>query len=224
METELLHRQDLSLGGFAGLREYRLVMDPNVFGSRVNPGTWPGIGNFVYLADAWFNPKGDTRMHSHREVDVISVMVEGRIAHEGSLEHGQELKALDVQVQRAGGEGFSHNEVNPDDTPNRMLQLWVLPDKPGQPAGYKLYHLEKGAFTQVYGGSPEQTERFDNGTIIQAGLLNPGQTVRFDHPFVAYLATGAGAVNGLEVQAGDLIRGGAFEFAAQTPALLVAAH
>ena len=34
-----------------------------------------------------------------------------------------------VQVQRAGGEGFSHNEINPDDIENRMIQLWVVPEQ-----------------------------------------------------------------------------------------------
>jgi redox-sensitive bicupin YhaK (pirin superfamily) len=81
-------------------------------------------------------PHGETRMHAHHEIDVISVMVKGRIAHEGSLQHGQNLSGNDVQVQRAGGEGFSHNEINPDDNWNRMLQLWVLPEVPGQTADY----------------------------------------------------------------------------------------
>ena len=120
---EIIHRDDLHLGGFAGLTEHRLVMDPRPFGGHVEPGTWLGIGNFVYLADARFNPHGETRLHSHREVDVLSLMVEGRIAHEGSLEHGQEVSAGQVQVQRAGGEGFSHNEINPDDEKNRMIQF-----------------------------------------------------------------------------------------------------
>jgi hypothetical protein len=43
---------------------------------------------------------------------MISVMVEGRIAHEWLLEHGWEMSDTDNQVQRAGGEGFSHNEIN----------------------------------------------------------------------------------------------------------------
>ena len=33
-----------------------------------------------------------------------------------------------VQVQRAGGEGFVHNEVNPDDKENRIIQMWVTPE------------------------------------------------------------------------------------------------
>lgn len=84
---QALHRDDLERGGFAGLREHRLVMYPKVFPGRANSGTWPGIENFVDLADARFMPNGETRMHDHKEVDVISVMAEGRIAHEGSLEH-----------------------------------------------------------------------------------------------------------------------------------------
>ena len=68
---EILHRDNLPRGGFAGLREHRLVLDPKVFGPSVNPTAWPGIGNFVYLADARFVPKGETGMHPHKEVDVF---------------------------------------------------------------------------------------------------------------------------------------------------------
>jgi len=117
---EILHRDELKRGGFAGLREYRLVTDTRLFGEHSSNQSWNGIGNFVYLADARFLPKGETRLHSHKEIDVISVMVEGCIKHEGSLEHGQEMQSHHVQAQRAGGEGFSHNEINPDDTENRM--------------------------------------------------------------------------------------------------------
>lgn len=174
---EVLQRDDLKRGGFAGLRETRLVMDRRVYGSRAEAGSWDGIGNFVYLADARFLPKGETRMHSHKEIDVISVMVEGRIAHEGSLEHGQEMGNHDVQAQRAGGEGFSHNEINPNDTENRMIQLWVLPERAGEPAGYKLYSPKEGGMTRVYGGSTDQDETLDSQTLIDIGLLAVGNSV-----------------------------------------------
>jgi redox-sensitive bicupin YhaK (pirin superfamily) len=204
---EILHRDDLTLGGFAGLREHRLVMGSKAWGDRREPGTWEGIGNFVYLADARFLPGGETRMHSHREVDVISVMVDGRITHEGSLEHGQEMGSADVQVQRAGGEGFSHNEINPDDTENRMIQLWVLPERPGEPAAYKLYRPKRGGMTPVYGGSTDQDGTFDSNTKIDVGLLEAGQTMSASGPFLAYLTRGSGIIAGVAVTDGDLIRG-----------------
>ena len=148
-----LRRDSLTEGGFAGLREHRLVKSPRAFGeSANNDGSWLGMGDFVYLADARFMPYGETHMHSHHEVDVISVMVEGNIAHKGSMGHGEDLKINDVQVQRAGGEGFSHNEVNPDGDWNRMIQLWVLPEESGEPASYKVYQPEHGESTRIYGG------------------------------------------------------------------------
>ena len=57
---DILRRDDLERGGFAGVREHRIVMSPEVFGSHAGPDTWPGIGQFVYLADANFVPRGET--------------------------------------------------------------------------------------------------------------------------------------------------------------------
>ncbi len=224
MSIDILHRDDLQLGGFAGLKEHRIVMDPKAFGNHVNPGTWAGIGNFVYLADARFDPKGETHLHDHQEIDVISVMVEGRIAHEGSLENGQELNTFDVQVQRAGGEGFSHNEINPDDVTNRMIQLWALPDKQGQPAGYKVYHPKWGEVLDIYGGASEQTETFDSQTFFKIGMLNPKQKFDLEKNFIAYLATGNGIANGKEIREGDLFRGNNLGFEATEKSQVIIAH
>jgi redox-sensitive bicupin YhaK (pirin superfamily) len=75
------------------------------------------------LADAHFDPYGEALMHSHENVDVISIMLEGSILHKGSLEDGLKFSKGDIQVQTTGLEDFSHNEINPNNTENRMLQL-----------------------------------------------------------------------------------------------------
>jgi len=66
---KIIRRNNLRRGGFAGLRETRLVMSPRIFRGQQEAGTSSGIGRFVYLADASFLPHGDTRMHSHKEID-----------------------------------------------------------------------------------------------------------------------------------------------------------
>jgi len=207
---QVLTRKSLPLGGFAGLTEHRLVTDRRVFGGRKAPNTFDGIGNFVYLADAQFNPGGETHMHPHKEIDVISIMMNGRVSHEGSLEHGKSLIAGDAQVQRAGGEGFSHNEVNPDDTKNRMLQLWVLPDESGQRAGYKHYTLPPKGVTRIYGGTKDQSKTFDSKTAIDVVRLSVGESIKFDHEVLAYVSQGSAKFtdenNSFEAQDGDLIR------------------
>ena len=218
---ELLKFEDLPQGGFAGLRERRFVMDKNVFGARKGAATANGIGNFVYLADANFTPNGETGLHPHQEIDVISVMVEGRISHAGSLEHGQGLEAGMVQVQRAGGEGFSHNEINPDETENHMIQLWVTPDEPGEPAGYKVYAPKSGERAHVYGGPKNQDERFYSNTQIDVVNAKAGQTISHRGDVIAYLSKGSGVVNGKAVSARTLIRSDEIEFRAEDSAQLI---
>ncbi len=221
---QILNRDELERGGFAGLKETRLVMDPRVFSGRSNTGTWPGVGNLVYLADARFLPKGETGLHGHKEIDVISVMVEGRIGHEGSLKHGQELAGNMIQVQRAGGEGFEHNEINPDDRENRMIQLWVLPETPGGPAGYKLYAAAEGETVRVYGGGAGQDETYASQTVIGVAQVEPGQTIELTTPSLAYVTAGGGTANGEIVKEGDLIQSDGIRFEASNAAQLILVH
>ena len=205
-----LSRDSLPLGGFAGLKEHRLVTDSRVFGRHKRPYTSEGLDNFVYLADARFNPKGETGMHPHHEIDVISVMVEGRVHHEGSLEHGKGLEEGGVQVQRAGGQGFSHNEVNPDNSINRMIQLWALPTEAGQPAGYKYYEPKRGEVTRIYGGTQDQHHAFDNSTTIDIANLEAGQSINLTGETLVYITKGEATIqenNAQEVMTdGDLMR------------------
>ncbi len=218
---EILHRDQLTLGGFSGLKEHRLVTGKKLWGDRANPEAWDGLGNFVYLADAQFDPNGETGMHSHKEIDVISVMVKGRIAHKGSLKHGGSLDTFDAQVQSAGGEGFSHNEVNPDNTKNRMLQLWVMPEVSGQPARYEKSSATWGNTTRIYGGSTKDGLPFPAQTTIDVAMLKAGESIGLSDPYLAYVATGDGKVNDTTVTDGDLIRGADASFTATTNVQLV---
>lgn len=190
-----LKYQDLPQGGFAGLKERKFVTDRRVF-RQVSPKAFNGIGDFVYLADANFVPNGETGLHPHKEIDVISVMVEGNVTHAGSLEHGKSLAAGYTQVQRAGGEGFTHNEINPDDTENHMIQLWVLPTKQGEPAGYKVYQPQVGKLQKIYGGSKDQDKTFYSSTAISVANLKSGNTVDHKGEVLGFLSKGEGKLNG----------------------------
>jgi redox-sensitive bicupin YhaK (pirin superfamily) len=217
---QVLHRDDLKLGGVAGIREHCLVIDPKVLGS-IDSGAWTGIGNFVYLADAKFVPNGETHLHPHKEIDVISVVVDGRISHEGTLQQGTTIESNQVQVQRAGSEGFAHNEVNPDDKENRMIQIWVTPEKSGESAGYKSYSLQQGKVTRIYGGDENQNETFASHTTLDVGLVDANQTVSLDGEFIAYVTNGNGTLNGQNVTDGDLVRGHDIEFQAKVDSQII---
>lgn len=218
---KIIKRNKLRRGGFAGLRETRLVMSPRLFRGQQESGTSPGIGRFVYLADARFLPQGDTRMHTHKEIDVISVMVEGRIQHEGSLQHGQELQVDDIQVQRAGGEGFSHNEINPDPVKNRMIQIWVIPETQGEPAAYQMFQAENGKRTRVYGGSADQDETFAARTIIEIAHLDEGESISQPGRSLVYVTEGKGKSANELVEEGDLVDTRDFNFKAKSNSKLI---
>lgn len=201
---EILNRESLPRGGFAGLKETLLIRDSKITSA---PLAWQGLGQFVYLADATYLPFGETTMHSHTEIDVITVLLEGRLTHEGSMENGQSMQSNQVQVQRAGGEGFSHNEINPDEKGTRLLQLWALPETAGEKAAYKLYDLADNQLVKIYGGAKTQNETFDSHTTIQVGLLLQGKEITQTGEFLAYISSGHGLINNVNVSEGDLIRG-----------------
>ena len=122
-----------------------------------------------------------------------------------TLEHGQSLQA--VQVQRAGAEGFSHNEINPDETKNRMIQLWVLPEQAGDCVGYKFYPLAENGLLKIYGGSTNQDKTFNSRTQIDVGYLKAGEQININQKFILYLTKGSGFIDGQVVSDGDLLRG-----------------
>jgi len=212
MISKIIHRDDFHYGGFAGLREHQLVNDPKVFGRYKDPMTSDGLGTMIYLADARFEPHGETKMHPHKEVDVISVMVEGNIEHQGSLEHGASLQAGDVQVQRAGGEGFSHNEINPNNTKNRMLQLWFQPEIQGDRAGYQLYPDNGEQIQRVYGGRVGKT--FRSGTMMEVVTLQKDEPFSHLGAYEVYLYQGTLQSGEAELHDGDLIQGSDFDVVA----------
>jgi len=222
----IIRRNSLRRGGFAGLRETRLVMSPRIFRGHRESGTSPGIGRFVYLADARFMPLGETRMHPHKEIDVISIMVEGRIRHEGSLHHGQELHTGSVQVQRAGGEGFTHNEINPDDFKNRMIQLWVLPETPGEAAVYQIFESGPDERQRIYGGSAEQDKTIPARTIIEIAQVSAGDKLVQAGKSIVYMTTGEGILHmhaneDQPVREGDLLTVTDFDFTASGDSKLI---
>ena len=67
-------------------------------------------------------------MHSHRDMEIVTVMLSGELRHTDSLGNGSVIKAGDVQRMTAGT-GIRHSEVNASDTePAHLLQIWLLPN------------------------------------------------------------------------------------------------
>lgn len=199
MSIKKLKRDSIETGGFHGIEQKRLIVHPE-YGPRmgVREGTWSGVGNLIYLADSWFKKDVATGSHPHKVIDVLTFVVEGKLDHEGSLEHGVSLNALDFQVQKSGKEGFMHNEINNEEKTTRMLQLWLLPEEQKQKADFRVHKAEKGKITKVYG------KQDGNTTQIEVGHLIEKQVYETPKKALIYMVSGSAMVNGEMISEGVL--------------------
>ena len=156
--------------------------------------------------------KGGFATHGHRDMEIISYVLEGELAHQDSMGSRATIRPGDVQVMSAGS-GIRHSEFNASDKhPVHFLQIWIIPDQTGTPPRYQEKYFseeeKRGQLRLVV--SPDA----ENGSLqilqdarLFAGLLNTTETI--SHPVkpgrhgYVHVARGTLRMNGLNLQAGD---------------------
>jgi redox-sensitive bicupin YhaK (pirin superfamily) len=109
---------------------------------------WMGFGPLRVINDDTIAAGRGFGMHPHRDMEIITVMVEGELQHRDSLGHAALLRAGEVQRMSAGT-GVVHSEMNGGDRPCRLLQIWIEPARLGIPPAY-----EQKAFAVGPGWTP----------------------------------------------------------------------
>jgi len=117
--------------------------------------------------------------HSHRDMEIISYVIDGAIEHNDSMGNGSVIRPSDVQGMSAGT-GVSHSEFNHSDSePLHFLQIWLLPDRRGHEPGYQQRHFAPDTRRDVLKlvASPDGSEgsiRIHQDTKLYSSLLSQG--------------------------------------------------
>lgn len=106
------------------------------FGHHYDPN-WTGSGALLVINDDTVAPAGGFGTHPHRDMEIISVVLEGKLTHkdsEGNIGH-----LVPGMVQRmSAGTGIRHSEYNGSDSePVHFLQIWIAPHTQGLPPSYQ---------------------------------------------------------------------------------------
>lgn len=149
--------------------------------------------------------------HPHRDMEIITYVRTGAITHQDSMGNKGRTAAGDVQVMSAGT-GVRHAEYNLEDEPTTIFQIWIEPDKHGQPPGWGAKQFPKsdrsGAWSILASG------KGDDGALgiradarVLGATIETGQELAYDaepgrHVY-AVLATGIVEVNGQRLSARD---------------------
>lgn len=149
--------------------------------------------------------------HPHRDMEIITYMLDGELAHKDSTGAGGVLKPGDVQHMTAGT-GVLHSEYNHSDADTRLLQIWLMPESSGLTPSYEQTSFpreEKHNALRLIAARESQDGalRIHQNVKLYASLLDEGKTVSYGFKPGRYgwlqVAKGFLTLNGAELRAGD---------------------
>jgi redox-sensitive bicupin YhaK (pirin superfamily) len=207
------HAEDRGQANHGWLNSYHTFSFADYSDPRYN-----GFGPLRVINEDRVQPGKGFPTHGHRDMEIISYVLEGELEHKDSMGTGSVIRPGDVQRMTAGT-GVQHSEFNHSKTEVvHFLQIWVFPNKPNLPPGYeqKMFDTasKRGQLKLIV--SPDGRDgsvKIHQDVRIYAAVLGAGESV--SHPTTqerklwVQVARGAVRVNGEALSAGD---GAAFAY------------
>ena len=153
--------------------------------------------------------------HGHRDMEIISYVLEGALAHKDSTGSESTIRPGDVQRMSAG-RGVVHSEYNPSTTSGvHFLQIWIQPDQRGIEPSYEEKRFapeeKRGKLRLI--ASPDRAEGsvlIHQDARIYAGLFDGAETAAFTvqpgRRVYLHVARGSVSANGSALNAGDALK------------------
>lgn len=171
-----------------------------------------GVSNLRVINDDTVTPGKGFGTHGHKDMEIISYVLDGALEHKDSMGTGSVIRPGDIQRMSAGT-GVQHSEYNPSATePVHFLQIWLEPNRTGVEPGYEQKHFpladRRGRLVLLVSpdGRDGSLSTHQDG-LLYGTLLEVGETVA--HPLAAgrrayvHVARGQVAVNGTPLGSGD---------------------
>lgn len=174
---------------------------------------WMGWQSLRVINDDWVEAGQGFGTHPHRDMEIITYVLSGKLEHKDSMGNGRVVNAGEVQAMSAGT-GITHSEFNPSSTePLHLLQIWIVPNKHGVKPSYSEWYPPKEPVSgwQLLaspegkdGGVPiHQDARMYLGKLEKGqSLASPSLPGRYGY---LHIATGSGMVEGSELEMGDAL-------------------
>ncbi|MBC3861784.1 pirin family protein [Undibacterium jejuense] len=174
-----------------------------------------GFGPLRVINDDWIAPAMGFGTHPHKDMEIITYVLEGAIAHKDSMDNGSTIRPGNVQYMSAGT-GVRHSEFNPSSKEHtRLLQIWIQPSMLG---GEPLYEekefdrIEKDGKLRVVvsGDGANGSIKIRQDARLLIGLFDGDQkqelSLQADRLTYVHLARGELTVNGVVLKEGDAMK------------------
>ncbi|MQR00172.1 pirin family protein [Glaciimonas soli] len=152
--------------------------------------------------------------HGHKDMEIITYILEGALAHKDSMGTGSVIRPGDVQRMSAGS-GVRHSEFNDAPTETHLLQIWIMPNVAGIAPSYEeknFSRADKDGKLRLIASSDgrDGSVMMHQDASLYAGLFDGAQSAT--HPLTAqrlayiHVARGKVTVNGEKLNAGDAVK------------------
>ncbi|WP_286237627.1 pirin family protein [Neptuniibacter halophilus] len=168
-----------------------------------------GISHLRVLNDDIVSPGSGFETHPHRDMEIISYVLEGSLEHRDTMGYHSILKAGDLQVMSAGS-GIMHSEFNPsEDTPLQFLQIWIRPDQTQTKPRYFERRFANQQGLQLLASADGREDSLLVRQEISLYRVQTEQDLTYQtqsgREYYLHLARGQAKINGITLKAGDAL-------------------
>jgi hypothetical protein len=173
-----------------------------------------GFGPLRVINEDWIAAKSGFDTHGHKNMEIITYVLSGELAHQDSLGTGSTIRPGEIQMMSAG-KGILHSERNPSPTESvHLLQIWIMPNQVNGQPGYqqKTFPPEemRNRFRLVV--SPDGAEgslTMKQDARLLAARIDAGKEVAFEvggnRKYWLQIAGGSFNFHGEKLEGGDAL-------------------